>query len=241
MKIQNLFSILTLTFLTLTIFSCELDEICEKGDGATVSRTLELDAFHSIVIDNAANVFLSQGDRQKVVVEAQDNIIDLLDLDIDNETWTIDFTRNCVRDFKDLNIYITLPDIQRLTIDGSGNLVGETVFVVDDLSLVIDGSGDMDIAAEVEELNTRIQGSGDVKLEGFANIARFFVRGSGDISAFNLEAKDVDVEIRGSGDVEVFATDFLKVDIDGSGDVFYKGEPEITLRVDGSGELRNAN
>jgi hypothetical protein len=61
------------------------------------------------------------------------------------------------------------------------------------------------------------------------------------VSAFNLEAKNADVEIRGSGDVEVFATDFLNVDIDGSGDVFYKGNPEITLRIDGSGELENAN
>jgi hypothetical protein len=238
---KNLSLLLSVVCLSLLLFSCELDDLCEKGEGATVSRTLDLASFHSITIDNAATVFLSQGEEQKVVVEGQENIIDLLDTNVDNETWTVDFTRNCVRDYRDLNIYITIPDIQRLTVDGSGNLVGETVFIVDDLSLVIDGSGDMDIAAEVEELNTRIDGSGSVKLEGLATTARFFIRGSGDVSAFNLEAKNADVEIRGSGDVEVFATDFLNVDIDGSGDVFYKGNPEITLRIDGSGELENAN
>lgn len=238
-KTLSLFALLAFTFT-----SCDLDDIndlCEKGEGETVSRTLELESFHSIVVDVSADVFLQQGDVQSITVEGQENIIDLLELDVRNETWEIDFNKNCVRQDQDLKIFITIPDIQRLEIDGSGNLTGENLFVLDNLNLLIDGSGDLDVAVEAEEVTARIEGSGDILLEGSTDIARYIIRGSGDIRAFDMQAISADVEIRGSGEVEVSVSDFLKVDIDGSGDVYYKGDPEIDLRVDGSGELKDAN
>ena len=53
--------------------------------------------------------------------------------------------------------------------------------------------------------------------------------GSGEILAAGFEAKEVNVSIAGSGDVECHATDHLKVSISGSGEVGYKGNPQLEL------------
>lgn len=221
--------------------SCELDELCEKGDGPTVNKELSLPPFHSLVLDISADVFITEGEAQSITVEGQENIIDQLELDVRNETWEIDFEQSCIYNHDDLKIFITLPEIRSIEIDGSGNVVGENTFTGDNIDLTIDGSGDMDLALEVKEVNARVEGSGDFELEGLADVVRYYVRGSGDIRAFDLEALEADVEIRGSGSVEVTVVDFLKVDIDGSGDVFYKGNPELDVRVDGSGEVKDVN
>ncbi|MEN0047428.1 MAG: head GIN domain-containing protein [Bacteroidota bacterium] len=233
---------LMLAFLAAVAFSsCELDELCEKGEGPTVSKELSLPPFHSLVLDMSAEVFLTQGEAQSITVEGQENIIDKLELDVRNETWAIDLDQNCTYNNNGLKIFITLPEIRRLEVDGSGDILGENTFTGEKIDLLIDGSGDMDLALEVKELSARIEGSGDFELEGLTDIARYYVRGSGDINAFDLETLDADVEIRGSGSVEVTAIDFLKIDIDGSGDVFYKGNPELDIRVDGSGDVKDAN
>jgi len=233
---------LMLSLLAAVAFSsCELDEICEKGDGPTVSKELSLPPFHSLVLDISADVFITQGEAQSITVEGQENIIDKLELDVRNETWDIDFDQNCIRNHDGLKIFITLPEVRSIEIDGSGDIIGENVFTGEKIDLLIDGSGDMDLALEMKEVNARIEGSGDFELEGLADIVRYYVRGSGDIRAFDLETLEADVEIRGSGSVEVTAIDFLKIDIDGSGDVYYKGNPELDIRVDGSGEVKDVN
>ncbi|MEM9885276.1 MAG: head GIN domain-containing protein [Bacteroidota bacterium] len=234
--------ILLLAFSIASIFSsCELDEICEKGEGPTVEKELDLPPFHSILLDVSADVFITQGEAQSIRVEGQENIIDLLEQEVRNETWEIDFERTCVRNYDGLKIFITLPDVRGIEIDGSGNVTGENVFTTDNIDLDIDGSGDMDLALEVKTIDARIDGSGDMELEGIADKAGYYIRGSGDIRAFDLETLEADVEIRGSGSVETTVLDFLRIDIDGSGDVFYKGNPEIEQRIDGSGDVKDAN
>jgi hypothetical protein len=64
------------------------------------------------------------------------------------------------------------------------------------------------------------------------------VSGSGDVHTENLEARQVAVRIRGSGEVRVHAAEALQVDIAGSGDVRYRGSPQLTVKKAGSGDVR---
>jgi len=238
---QNWKFMLLLVAVSLFSWRCNLDEICERGNGPTINKELVLPTFHSVILDISAEVILKQGDAQKVVVEGQENIIDLIELNVSNNTWRIDFDRTCVSNYNDLTIYITLPEIKRLEINGSGDIISDSVLKSNEISLVVDGSGDMDIAAEVTRINALIDGSGDIFLQGVADEVDFVIRGSGNINAFNLNALRADTEIRGSGSVETTVQNFLSVDIDGSGSVYYKGNPEKNIRVDGSGKVVDAN
>lgn len=238
---NKLYCLLVVALIAIASVSCEIDEICIKGDGPTITRTLELESFTSIRNDLSADVFISMGDTQQVIVEGQENIIELLELEVNNGTWNIDLDKNCIRNNNGLRIFITLPQVDRIEIDGSGSVISENTLSNSELTLITDGSGEMDIALDVARLITRIEGSGTMQLEGLADDFTIAIRGSGDVRAFNVDALRVDVQVRGSGDVEVTAREFLKVDIDGSGDVYYKGDPELDIRIDGSGDVEDAN
>ncbi len=213
---------------------------CEGGDGEVITRIIDLPNFDAIHLSSSVYVYLRQGPTQKVEVEGQENIIELLELDVQNDTWDIEFDR-CIRDYKDFKVYITIPEITSVKVSGSGHVIGENEWTGDDLTLRVSGSGEMDLALDVDNLDSKISGSGRMRLEGTTDDFYLKISGSGDYNAFDLEALEGEVNISGSGDVDVRVVDYLKVKISGSGDLRYKGFPALDVNITGSGDVTNAN
>lgn len=213
---------------------------CTRGEGDVIRKEITLSSFHSVELTNAADVFVRQGPEQEIEVEGQANIIDLLNRNISGGTWRINF-EDCVISARDLKIFISIPDIESLSITGSGDIFGENEFVGRDMEFRITGSGDMDVFADAIRMDVRQTGSGDLHLEGFTNELDLVMTGSGDFEGFGLESDNCDVTLTGSGDAEVNVNDILDVRITGSGDVYYRGNPVIDVNITGSGSLINAN
>ena len=237
----KLFLYLALIFIGMTTSSCFFDFSnndfdCVRGNGDIDTKELFLNDFHSVKLNTSANVFVTQGNEQSIRVDLDENLFQELDRDVFNGTWEIEFDR-CVKNIHKFDVYITIPDIRKLTISGSGDIVGENVFIGDDLDLKITGSGQMDIAFEGEQIDADITGSGDMRLEGEIERLDFRVSGSGDLQAFKMISDISEIDIRGSGDAEITVNDLLIVRIDGSGDVFYKGDPELDIKINGSGDV----
>ncbi len=233
--------------LALTLNSCIIDidgdgigTNCIRGSGSNVVEVLNMNEFDGLSLKTSVNVFITQGPVFEVRAEGQANVIRELELDVRNGFWEIEFDR-CIRNMDDFSIYITMPNIRDLQISGSGDIYGENIFITDDINLRISGSGDMDLALDSDDINTTISGSGDMRLEGTADDLVVNITGSGDLFAFDLVCSSADIEIRGSGDAEVFVDDVLDVRITGSGDVFYKGDPSVDTRITGSGDVIDAN
>ena len=116
----------------------------------------------------------------------------------------------------------------KVSIAGSGDTELNNIHC-NDLSLSIAGSGDMKINNAVTSgcTNVAIAGSGTVKLSGSSQEAELKISGSGDLYASGYQAKRVSATVSGSGNIECYATEFLKARTSGSGSVGYKGNPEI--------------
>lgn len=116
----------------------------------------------------------------------------------------------------------------KVSIAGSGDTELNNIHC-NDLSLSIAGSGDMKINDAVTSgcTNVAIAGSGTVKLSGSSQEAELKISGSGDLYASGYQAKRVSATVSGSGNIECYATEFLKARTSGSGSVGYKGNPEI--------------
>ncbi|MEM8909468.1 MAG: head GIN domain-containing protein [Bacteroidota bacterium] len=213
---------------------------CISGRGETISREVSMAEFIGIKLEIDAEVFVTQGNTQSVLIEAEQNIFNLIELDVQNDIWEIEFDE-CVRDYDDIQIFITLPTIRLLSIAGSGLIRGENLFEVNRIDLDILGSGDIDVAIDALEVDAEIAGSGKMFLEGNAEEFDFETSGSGDFRAFDLSTQEGKVELNGSGDAEVQVANLLDIEINGSGDVYYRGFPALDVQISGSGRVVNAN
>ena len=230
--------VLTLTFafsLSLTAQNWWKDRI--RGEGPTVTKTLNVDKFDGVGLTFSGDVYLRQGNTQSVKVEGQENIINNIVTDVQDGYWKIKFDRP-VRNHDPIKVYITVPTLRKAAISGSGDLKSDGGFTnLSNLELGISGSGNIDFDAEAESIIAKISGSGDIDLEGKADEAEVRISGSGDIQAYGLKAQNCEVRISGSGNCQITAEERLDVRVSGSGDVYYKGRPRINSKVSGSGDL----
>lgn len=190
------------------------------GQGEIVKKKLNVDNFHSLGLGINATVYLTQGSSHSVEIEAQQNIIDNLELEVENGSWNIEGKKR-IKDYKAVVIHITMPTVKALSIGGSGKILGKSDF------------------KNLEELKVSIGGSGEVSLAGSATTTSISIAGSGKVDVRQLGSTSSKVSIAGSGDAFVDVKDKLTVSIAGSGSVFYNGKPSVKTSVAGSGKVES--
>lgn len=239
------FAVLTGLMVLMTLPACVfIDDDhginCVNGHGDRVTEVLNLSNFSGISLTIPAKVFLRQGDEQRVEVEAQENIIDLIERDVRNEVWEIEF-EDCAFSYSLVEITITLPDLDLVEITSSGDVYTLEQFEVGSLELRLSGSGNMRVDAATLDVDARISGSGDIRMDGTCQDLYVLISGSGDFEGFGLEAENAECIISGSGNIETLVTENLDVTISGSGNVYYRGTPLIDVSISGTGKVVNAN
>ena len=243
MKIKTgVIQMLLAGILILIISSCGKDQRRIKGSGPVITKTISLEQISGVSLSIDANVWVTPGDTQSVVIEAQNNIIQNIEKYVTSDgVWRIGFY-DPVRKHDGITIYITTPHFDYAVISGSGSIRTDDLFAENsDVYLKISGSGNIVMHTSADHVDSEISGSGNITLNGSAGHHEINISGSGKVNAFGLETGRTDCRISGSGNCEVWANDYLGVTISGSGSVFYKGSPEIHTNISGSGGIHNVN
>ncbi len=226
-----------LLLVVLVIFACSKGT---KGEGNKVSETRDVPAFTKIVLDAPGSVYLSQGATQNIKIEAQPNIMELLSTEVSRNTLTID-TKESIGQNDGIIYKITVPKIEYLEVEGSGDIIGQSPFSdIKKFVMHIDGSGDIDMNVKARNVESSIDGSGTIRLKGSTENFEIDIDGSGDVETFELISNDCEVNISGSGNAEVTVSEDLEISISGSGDVAYKGSPKLKEKISGSGKIRQS-
>lgn len=226
--------------IAANLYACQLFINCEEGKGNIVKKEIVLESFDEITIEGNYQLFLSQGESQKIYIESHENLIPFLNTEVNRGEWRIDFDP-CVESSKPINIYATVVNLEKLNIEGSGSIKGESLIKSNQLNLNIDGSGEINLELDVKELESEVNGSGDIQLRGTTKKHTIEINGSGDVEAYDLLSDNCEIEINGSGDVKVNVSYDLKAEVNGSGDIYYKGSVKnINSSINGSGNLNQA-
>ncbi|HDR50344.1 MAG TPA: DUF2807 domain-containing protein [Mariniphaga anaerophila] len=205
----------------------------------------EVSSFSEISLRISGKVHLEQGNRQRVRVEAKSSTLEEIITEVKGRELIIRFKSNNIfrRSFNPgrVDIYITVPEINALSVSGSGDIIADSKIKSRILDLTVSGSGDISLKnLDAERVKAAVSGSGNI-LIGKGRTADEFevaISGSGNVKAENFEAKNVNAKISGSGSCRVNAVDYLKARVAGSGNVLYKGNPQIDTSVMGSGRVK---
>ncbi len=233
-----LFTLLLIAVIAIASLSCsETTQVnCKEGSAEIILKSQQADNFHSVDLTGSGHILLSQGVQYHVLLETDDNLINNVVFSVISNTLSIGTNKDICP--TKLNVSITAPDFKSLAISGSGNITNETALQLQDLELLISGSGNINLdSLGVENLKTTISGSGNIEPDGSGNSANILISGSGNFTGFNLPVKIATATIDGSGNIEVNASDTLTVTIAGSGNVLYRGNPVLNTSITGSGKV----
>ncbi|MET3979148.1 hypothetical protein ABIB62_001735 [Mucilaginibacter sp. UYP25] len=201
-----------------------------------------LTGFSAVSVAGSYDVFITQGSSESVKVDAPSNIIDKIITEVQGGVLRI-YTKegtnwNWNSGNKKMIIYVSIKDINAVSLAGSGDVVFKDGLRATSLKIKLTGSGDISGKVDVKNLESSIGGSGDITLSGRADNSTVSVVGSGDFTGQNLVTTNTQVKVAGSGDARVNANDKIDASVVGSGDVHYTGSAKnISSSKAGSGSV----
>jgi hypothetical protein len=189
-----------------------------EGSGVPATQARDVAAFHSLELAGSNNVVIRVGEKQSVVVRADDNLLERATTEVQSGKLVIANTPGSFTTKSPMSVEVNVPTLDALTLTGSGNIV-------------VDG-------IDAESLTATVPGSGTLTGSGTVTRLDVTVGGSGAVQFTRLVANDVRAVVSGSGSIFVTATKSLDASVSGSGAILYAGNPQdVTKSVTGTGAI----
>jgi hypothetical protein len=212
--------------------------------GRDIKETRNASGFTSVNFGIAGDLYVSIGQEFEVILEGDEDFVRQIETDVSGdrlqirlERWRFNFG------FRErVTVYITMPEIEGLSVSGSGRAEILDAFKTDELDLSVSGSGKLYTSdIEASEMDCNISGSGDIIFNGRGDVkwADISISGSGNYDGDNIRVEEMEVSISGSGNCRCHATESLRARVSGSGSIYYEGNPSVDARVSGSGRVRS--
>lgn len=237
-------SLSLLVFILFATAGCHIGPFhVVQGNGDVQKQERQVGNFRSVDARGFFNVYVTQGDGYHVELEGESNVLPYITTHVDGSKLIISTEHEIdINTNHDLNVYVTLPQVERVILSGSGNIISRnTLTSPEPMSFSLNGSGDVKVAVDAPKVETSLAGSGKLRLTGQTKDLKVEIAGSGTFSGDSLKSEESKVSIMGSGSAYVFSSVSLDVTIGGSGDVFYWGDPAVSSHIFGSGSLNKKN
>ena len=208
-------------------------------------ETRTVDTFTRLSFRVSCKLYLKQGSPQKVELEGPKDVLSQIETKVDGDKLVIGKEGKWMNwgwgDNDKITVYVTVKDIEAVSVSGSGDLLGEGKFTTGNLKLNVSGSGSMEIEADASgDIEADVSGSGDVKLKGSCNNFESDVSGSGKVNLTIAIRERADFGLSGSGKIlaEGSARE-VKTNISGSGKVLASNleAEKCDIRISGSGDV----
>ena len=222
-------NLLTLSFLMILLqSSCSVfnaayfdKNVDVVGSGSAKSEVRDVANFSNVKLEGDSKLTLSQGDNEALSVEADDNILPMVETFVDDDTLVIRMRPNTsMKTITPIHLQLSVIDLEELHVIGNGTVI------INDLS------GDKQVFYA--------EGNGRIKAGRVASDDSFDIWqiGNGSISLDEVISSDTSVRIRGNGQVSIDSLTVTELEstIVGNGRFTVAGNvTKQTFELDGGG------
>jgi len=238
-NMKNIF-ITAISFLVLFSSCREIFAKRIRGNGRISTQTHSVNQFTSIEVSGNIDVYAKQDSATSVKVDADENLQEYVDIYNDGSVLRIRPKEGYnLRPSRQIKVYVSNPSYSKFGASGACDIFSEgKITSSSEISFDLSGSCNATMELNAPKISSDLSGACGLKLKG--ETKDFSVHGSGstDIKCMDLIAENVEVDISGAGDAEVYASTKLNVEVSGAGDVKYKGNAAVNERRSGAGSIR---
>ena len=238
-------SLLLLAILAISLTACNQVQVsfgganAVVGSGKVVSETREVSGFTSVLVSGSGQAQITVGDSDSLVIEAEDNILPLIETSVQNGQLTIGMKPNTsISTMRGIRYTITAKSLSGVETSGSSDVTVTNTAHAETFNAATSGSGAIKLSdVQATNLNVRTSGSGNINAAGKVDTAGISTSGSGNFSGANLQCNTATAATSGSGSITLWVTGSLTARTSGSGDVKYYGQPTVNRSESGSGRV----
>lgn len=236
----------TLARITITLILAILFSSCgfdinigsgKKGNGIIEEyHRMVTSDFTSISASEGLDVYVTQGNDFEIVIEADENIIDLIGTDIKNGTLRIHAIENIGRATK--KIYVTLPVITALETSSGAGLLTKNAITAQNLELSASSGSSLQIEDLKAEKVTADSSSGaGIKVVGETEAFYSDASSGSGIKAENLITANCHASASSGAGITVNVTESLMAEASSGGNIRYTGAAKVEQKKSSSGSV----
>ena len=221
------FKYLTLVVLSLAITGCVNCQTRKTvyGNKNVVKKERIAVPFTGVSTSSSIDVLLSQGDKNSITVEADENLHEYIITEIKNGTLNV-YTDANIRDAEMKRVHVTMKDIDYVSSSSAGDVIGVTPVKTSSLKVTASSAGDVKLEVYAQTVDINGSSAGDISLSGEVDMLDASLSSAGDLNAYDLKSREADVSASSSGDADIYVTEKLRARASSAGSVTYKGNPK---------------
>jgi hypothetical protein len=232
---------LALAFSGCQIIEAELNAERIRGTGNVIQEKRDVSGFTEVRLASVGELSLTQGTRESLTIEAEDNILPRIETVVQNRILQIryqnnDWQKNVVPT-RPIKFFLTVKNISGMELSGAGSITSANINT-DNHTISSSGAGSVKIGSlTAQSLTANLSGIGGCELAGKINSQNVVISGTGSYNAPDMESQNTTIIISGAGSSTVWSTSSLNVTISGAGSVSYYGSPNVSKTVSGIGSI----
>ncbi len=211
-----------------------------RGNGKITTQNRTVNAFTSVDVRGAIDVYVKQDSVVSVKIEADENLLEYVQVTVDGSTLDIREEKGYnLKSAKGIKVYVSGPSFKHFEASGACDIYSENqINSTEPISIDLSGACDVKMELKTPAIDVDLSGAGKITLKG--ETKDFDVDGSGstNVRCFELMTENTRVEMSGAGDAEVFASLKLDVHVSGAADVKYKGNAAVSQKISGAGSVK---
>jgi len=218
--------LLTAIFVSVILGSCIFTGSVE-GNGKVLEETRDLGNFNKISVTRGMNVYISQGSNQKVVVKADENLLDVIETTVSDGTLKVSCNRG-IRKAESNKVLITIPNLDLVKTTAGSNVFAEDTLNFKVLEIKSTAGSNVKLILKSEELTVSAMAGSNIFLNGTTESFNAKANSGSNVKAGDLRATTGDLKASSGANVWINVQKELSAKVSSGANVFYYGNPETT-------------
>lgn len=211
--------------LGILVFASACDQFGVRGSGNVTPETRSVSGFRNVSVGGAIDVFIKQDSASSVKVEADDNLLQYIEVSTEGPTLRIR-TRSGVnlRPTQKIKVFISNPVFEELSVSGASALIGEnSISSGERITLHVSGASEGRLDINAPRIIVEVSGASSANLRGRTKDLEANAAGASRIRGFDLLSENTNVDVSGASHADVYASVSLDGEASGASGVTYMG------------------
>ena len=227
--------VLSVVLIATMLMSCGFSGITGSKKVITEERNIT-EKFEAVKVSTGIKLFITQGSKKTLIIEADDNIISILKTEVVDGVLNIYFDK-IVRNAKSKQVHLTIPTLNSLkatsgaSAKSKGSLSGENIIVS------ASSGSNIDISLNYKKIDCSGSSGSDVDIAGECGDVNLNASSGAGIGAKNLNSKNADVSASSGAGITINVSEKISASASSGGNITYYGNPadkEISKSSGGS-------
>jgi hypothetical protein len=225
----------------LMLSSCHFDSIIGQvhGNGnVETDERMVTGNFSEVKGSAGLDVYLTEGSENKIVVEADENLLEIIETDITNGRLNITTKQNIGRS-KSKKVHVTYKKLDEIYASSGADVIGNSVIKSEKIRLDASSGSDIEVEVFSKEVLAETSSGADIHVTGKATLLMASSSSGSEINAKELIVINCNADASSGANIIVNVKEKLSTEATSGGNIRYYGNPTaVSNDASRSGNVR---